>query len=311
MKRSVAGLFTKLRLDDILNPVLEYPKNRHRYQVLVYHKVSPDPHPFFQPTPPGEFERQVLFLKEHYRVMDLEELVDRSARGSIPRNAVAITFDDGYRDNYDFAFPILRKHGIPATIFLTTSALDNQQKLWHDHVFDSFRFATKRDPSLTLEDVIRRAKGMRAQERSGYVMKVTDMLAPEIPEPFKAPMLSWNQVIEMKKSGIAFGSHTCTHPILAREKQTDVIRELVESRSEIRERTGNDALLLAYPNGLKNDFSDEVVEAARKTGYKCAFTMITGPNSTGTHPYKLKRGQPWQTDPSIFRFVFFLQRHFG
>ena len=73
--RELAAVFGVLHADDLLNAVLEWPKNRRRYQVLCYHKVSRDPHPFFRPLDPEDFERQVLFLKEHYTVLDLEELI--------------------------------------------------------------------------------------------------------------------------------------------------------------------------------------------------------------------------------------------
>jgi peptidoglycan/xylan/chitin deacetylase (PgdA/CDA1 family) len=311
LRRGIAALFGRLHLDDILNAVLEQPSSRRRYQVLVYHKVSPDPHPYFPPLLPENFERQVLFLKRHYTLLDLEELVERCCKNSIPRKAVAISFDDGYRDNYDFAFPILRKHGIPATIFLTTSAIDNRQKIWHDRVFDSFRFATKQSAALILEDVIRRAKGMGSSERLEYVRKIEEQLAPNIPEEFKTPMLCWRQIMEMSKAGISFGSHTCTHPILSRENSAELRRELVNSKKEIEACLGRNTALLAYPNGQKHDFSSEVIKETREAGYKCAFTTIMGSNRRTDNLYTLKRGQPWQTDPGMFRLSFFLQKHFG
>ena len=124
MLRSMAKIAARLDVDNAANRIIEglYRNSRHvasrlarRFQVLAYHKVSPDPHPFFEPDHPKAFEQHMRFLSRCYRVMPLVELVERNRRGDIPHRAVAITFDDGYRDNYEYAFPILKKYGIPAT----------------------------------------------------------------------------------------------------------------------------------------------------------------------------------------------------
>src|SRR5678815_1522291 len=118
LRQSVIRLAVGLNIDDLANSVFE--RFSRRFQILTYHKVSPDPHPFFAPTHPAVFEQQMQFLATYYRVMPLAELVERSQHGDIPPRSVAVTFDDGYRDNYDFAFPILKKWRIPATIFVAT-----------------------------------------------------------------------------------------------------------------------------------------------------------------------------------------------
>jgi peptidoglycan/xylan/chitin deacetylase (PgdA/CDA1 family) len=123
-------------------------------------------------------------------------------------------------------------------------------------------------------------------------------------------MLSWNQVKEMSQAGIAFGSHTCTHPILSREDDAELRRELIESKKEIEVQIGKNVALIAYPNGQRGDFSTQVMEETEKAGYKCAFTAILGSNGKTGNLYSLKRGQPWQSDPGLFRLSFFLQKHF-
>src|SRR5438477_1528660 len=149
MLRSMAKIAVRLDVDNAVNRIIEglYRNSRHvasrlarRFQVLAYHKVSPDPHPFFEPDHPTAFEQHMRFLSRCYRVMPLMELVERNRRGDIPHRAVAITFDDGYRDNYQYAFPILKKYGLPATIFVTTGAIETGKLLWHDRIFDAFRY---------------------------------------------------------------------------------------------------------------------------------------------------------------------------
>lgn len=304
-----APLFGRLRLDDLLNTLLEWPKTGRRFQVLNYHKVSPDPHPSFPPIMPRVFEQQILFLKRHYQILDLEDLIQSSYDGTIPPKAVAITFDDGYRDNFEYAFPLLQKHNVTATIFLTTSALDNREKIWHDRIFDSFRFSRSSNHKWVLHDVIARAKTLSGSERIPFIEEIERDLDPEIPDEFQNPMLSWSQVIEMHRAGIRFGSHTCTHPILSREDPVVVWDELVQSKGEIEEHLQARISLLAYPNGQSNDFTPEVQQAVEKAGYSAAFSTVLGSNRCVDNPYAMKRGQPWQTDASLFRFRFFIQRH--
>ena len=180
--------------------------------MLAYHKVSYDPHPFFKPVPPDVFEQQMQFLSRCYRVMPLEELMERNRMGDVPPRAVAITFDDGYRDNYEFAFPVLRRYRLPATIFVTTGAIDNCDVLWHDRIFDSFRFATVERaqlrgahlPELILQPleerrrsllpVLARAKTLGGEERLQFVEEIEHALKPALDPGRSQRMLTWRQL---------------------------------------------------------------------------------------------------------------------
>src|SRR5688572_10344539 len=124
MLATLARIAAHLDADNAANMIIEnfysnasnvVPRLARRFQVLVYHKVSLDPHPFFKPVRPDVFEQQMQFLQRCYRVLPLMELVERSRNADLPDRAVAITFDDGYRVNYDHAFPILKKYRLPAT----------------------------------------------------------------------------------------------------------------------------------------------------------------------------------------------------
>src|SRR5215468_6232741 len=157
MLHSIAKVAGTFNVDGMTNKFVErlYSNKRRvsplfarRFQVLCYHKVSPDAHPFFEPVHPEVFEQQMQFLKACYRVMRLAELVARISRGEVPERAVAITFDDGYGDNYDYAFPILKKYQLPATIFIATGAIGTGDLIWHDRVFDAFRFASAKRARL-------------------------------------------------------------------------------------------------------------------------------------------------------------------
>src|SRR5262245_4880809 len=243
MLHSIAKLAVTLNVDNVTNTLLERlysnkrsasPRFSRRFQILGYHKVSPEAHPFFEPVHPEIFEQQMQFLKSCYTVMNLQELIARSLRGELPERAVVITFDDGYRDNYDYAFPILKKYGFPATIFVATGAIGTGNLIWHDRVFDAFRFATVsrarlKDASLpelildsneaknrSLQLVLIKAKGLYGEQRRIFIDDIECNLRPNLTADQQNRMLTWNQIREMHDAGIEFGSHTVSHTILSR-----------------------------------------------------------------------------------------------
>jgi peptidoglycan/xylan/chitin deacetylase (PgdA/CDA1 family) len=336
MLQSIAKLAVKLNVDTATNRVVErlYSNKRsasphfsRRFQILGYHKVSPDAHPFFAPLHPEAFEQQMYFLSTCYRVMSLQELVARSMRRAVPERAVAITFDDGYRDNYDYAFPILKKYRFPATIFVATGAIGNSDTIWHDRVFDAFQFATvgrarledTAVPELILETVEARRQGLEAtlvraktlygETRRRFIDDIELKLRPNAAAYADHRMLNWDQIREMHDAGIEFGSHTVTHTIVSHIPRSEMVKELRDSKEELSERLRTPINSFAYPNGKAGDYNDEVKAALRECGYSCAVTCGSGFNDAFSDVFELKRGLPWQRDIELFRFYFFLQRH--
>ena len=336
MLRSLAKIAVHLDLDNAANRLMDaiYSNSHHaghplarRFQVLAYHKVSPDPHPFFEPVHPALFEQQMQFLSRCYRVMPLLEIVKRNVCGDVPDRAVAITFDDGYRDNYEYAFPILKKFGLPATIFVATGAIDTGEALWHDRIFDAFRFAGVDRASLShiglpdvsletadvrqrsLMIVLNKAKELYGEMRLRFVEQIEKALKPDYPETVNGRMLTWHQIREMHQSGIAFGSHTVTHPVLSRIPRDEMVKELRESKRELSEHLEEPISAFAYPNGHASDYNDEAKTLLKESGYVCAVTCEHGFNPVFSDPLAIRRGLPWQKQVELFRFAFFLQRH--
>lgn len=332
----LAKIAANLDIDKVLNTVMEglYSNARHakprfarRFQVLAYHKVSPDRHPFFEPVHPDVFDQQMHFLSRCYRVMPLAELMERNRRGEVPHRAVAITFDDGYRDNYDYAFPILKKYRLPATIFVTTGVIETGKILWHDRIFDSFRFTRaerawlphRNLPELKLHSlearhsslpaVLAAARSLYGEAQLRFVKEIENALKPEPDECVNHRMLTWKHIQEMHAQGIDFGSHTVSHPILSRIPADELLREIRESKRQLSERLGSPITTFAYPNGHAADYNNEVKAALREAGYSCAVTSRWGCNTVFSDPFEIRRGQPWHKQIELFRLAFFLQRH--
>jgi peptidoglycan/xylan/chitin deacetylase (PgdA/CDA1 family) len=336
MLHSIAKMAVTLNVDTVTNSLVERlytnkrsvsPRFSRRFQILGYHKVSPEAHPFFDPLRPDIFDAQMQFLKSCYRVMSLQELVARAAKGDVPERAVAITFDDGYRDNYDYAFPILKKYNFPATIFVATGAIGTGKLIWHDRVFDAFRFATVGrarldDPGApelildtdqarlrTVEKISRIAKTLYGDQRRRFIDDLESKLRPNPPAGAEQRMLNWDQIREMQSAGIEFGSHTVSHTILSRLPRAEMIREIRDSREELSDRLGTPVSSFAYPNGGAADYTEEAKTVLRGCGYSCAVTCCSGFNHALSDLFELKRGLPWQKEIELFRFKFFLQRH--
>jgi peptidoglycan/xylan/chitin deacetylase (PgdA/CDA1 family) len=336
MLKSLAKIAVRLDIDNVANIFMEklYSNGQNgrgrfsrRFQVLVFHKVSPESHPFFEPIHPIVFEQYAQFLHRCYRVMDLEELVECSRDGDIPDRAVAITFDDGYRDNYEYAFPILIKYRLPATVFVTTGHIGTGKTLWHDRIFDAFcqtsatrlKLTSTNLPELRIDSTSSRQKAiwsirlharpLHGETMQKFIEEVEHALIPEIRPRQEDRMLTWDQIREMHRSGIKFGSHTVTHPILSGLPHAELAKELFESKRVLEEKLDAPVNSFAYPNGQASDYNETVKSVLRDCGYSFAVTTRPGLNRAHEDLFELKRGAPWQTDIELFRANFFLQRH--
>jgi peptidoglycan/xylan/chitin deacetylase (PgdA/CDA1 family) len=290
------------------------PRGPRAYQILLFHRVNDDQEPYFTGVPVARFRAQAEVLARHWTVLPLRELVALAARNALPGRAAAITFDDGYRDNYECAFPILSEFGLPATIFLATGAIDTGRPLWHDRVFDAFR--RTRAPRLrvgaldlpldtperrlrALHSLLQDLRARTPEDREAAVRAAIAGLELEENPGLGDRMLTWDQVREMHAAGIDFGAHSVSHAILTRMPLEAAIREILDSRREIQQRVGAPVDLFAYPNGSRSDFNEPLKEGLRDAGFQAAVTTIWGSNPASADPFELKRLGAWDVDPGM------------
>jgi peptidoglycan/xylan/chitin deacetylase (PgdA/CDA1 family) len=288
-------------------------KHAH-FLILTYHRVTDVPDPFFGGVPVQDFRRQMEMLRAYFNVFPLEELVVRMAKGDVPPKAVAITFDDGYRDNYQNAFPILKQLGLPATIFLVTGALDSTPLIWHDQVFDAFRrtragsmvIEEKEYPLKTLAEkchalniFLQHLRKQNPYDRDMLIQQLVSRLGITETNYNNAHKLSWRDIKYMSEHNITFGAHTVTHPILSRMPLADAVQEIVKSKETIEKKVGRSVRLFAYPNGSLSDFNESIKRALKVAGFLCAVTSVWGTNSIQTDPFELRRVGIWNSDPCL------------
>jgi peptidoglycan/xylan/chitin deacetylase (PgdA/CDA1 family) len=269
-------------------------------------------------------------LADSFRVCTLDELIERIKSDDLPENAVAVTFDDGYRDNYTNAFPILRGYSIPATIFLATDAIGTGRQLWHDEVFSAFR--ETRAPELaafgpvnTALPLSSLAMKLEAQSttlkylwsldstaRQIAIRQIRKTLAVEEAEPKVARlMLSWEEICEMHHLGIQFGAHTRSHPALSRLQAEDAREEICRSKSIIESVLNARVNTFAYPSGRPGDFTATTKALVEEAGFRCAVTTIFGNNEAETDLYEMRRIAPWNEGAETFGFRLLYYKVFG
>ncbi len=286
-----------------------------RAAILRYHSVSTPAdgtHLCLDPglaVSPEHFDRQCEHLRHHYRVVSLDELVDCLLQGRpLPPKAVALTFDDGYLDNYTHAFPVLRSHGLPATFYVTTGCIDNRQILWTGIL--RFAIFTTATPVLELRtpialrlplrtDVERKAaftrliitmKNVPTADRLALLDAVTGATGADDLTPLRSIMMTWDQIREMHRAGLSFGAHTITHPNLPNATREEAVQEIVGSRDHLAAQLGDRVRHFSYPNGRGSAHLTEAVKAiVRDAGFDSSTTSVTGGVLPGDDLLALKR----------------------
>jgi peptidoglycan/xylan/chitin deacetylase (PgdA/CDA1 family) len=278
--------------------------HRHTLTVLLYHGVAPSKDigiynyrkKFIDPL---IFARQMEYLRRKYTILPLEEAIQRLHDGTLPPYAMAVTFDDGYENNYTYAFPVLRAHSVPATIYLTTDFVEKHLPLWVDRLEHLIGFAkgakdTPRDEKAAADALLRqKLKGYGAEVREKKLKELESSAGVAL-KGFEgdasvyAP-ITWEECRMMRTWRIAFGAHTASHPILSRLSFLEQREEIGSSRKIVSDALGSVSSIFAYPNGQPGDFTDETVTTLKELGFTGALTTTPGVNTKKTHPFRLKR----------------------
>ncbi len=265
--------------------------------VLNYHRIgsaadSPFDWELWSATA-KDFDTQVAYLKRHFDIIgpdDLEHaLKERSGR------SVMLTFDDGYRDNYDLAFPVLKRHGATATFFITTGFLDEGQLAWWDEIAWMVRTSSRSriepnpwtteeipfdepDRSGAIHRLLSVYKRLDAGETARYVEFLADATGSGRASREQAVDLwmTWDMVREMRSAGMSIGGHTVTHPVLARLDAVSQDDEIGECKRRIEAELGETVTAFSYPVGSRDAFDDHTRAALRKHGFRWAFSYYGG-----------------------------------
>jgi peptidoglycan/xylan/chitin deacetylase (PgdA/CDA1 family) len=274
-----------------------------RLTVLTYHRIADPRAPTFKglaanvsATPDG-FAAQLTFLRRWFNVVSLGDVVAWLEDGRpLPQRAALITFDDGYRDNHDAAWPVLRAQGLPAALFVATGCIGSTEPFWWDlvaYAFERTRLAEADLPLLGLtpigtpdarEQALRRwlqaAKALPSERVSAFAETLVERLEVDVPAgTFADNHLDWERLRMMAADTFAIGAHTETHPALAQTPPDRARLEIRCSRARLEEELGRPVRTFAYPFGGAHNFAHEHEVMLREEGFAAAFSLLPGPLS--------------------------------
>src|SRR4051812_1036875 len=242
--------------------------------VLCYHNVvASDAHPAGDPAihmAVERFEWQMRWLAAHYAVVDLGEFVDRVAAGAPMRSVAAVTFDDGYAGVFQHAIPVLRRLGLPATLFVVTQA-GRRAGFW----WDQPEIVASIDPSRRREWL----NQLRGDEIAICPASASNLPASHLPA-------DWDTIRTALGHGISLGAHSVTHRSLPTLSDAELEDEVLTSRSAIQRATGTRPDFFAYPYGL---WDARVRSRIRLAGYRAGLTLDNGLNRPFADPCSLRR----------------------
>jgi len=292
-----AALLTIPRLRALLEHFGRWPG----VLALNYHRVgNPDSQPWDRTlwsANAEDLDRQLATLAGHAEVIDPSEVFEamRAGRG----RRVLITFDDGYRDNFEIAFPLLRKHGLRATFFLATGFLDHPRAAWWDEIAWIVRrangealrttrssdgdllpagFTLAGDDDASIRDLVARYKTLPSGDGERFLEQLARATGSGRcgARDAEGLWMTWEMARQIHGAGMSIGGHTVTHPVLARLPRERQREEIAICARRLAEELQVQMKWFAYPVGDRDAFTRTTQEILRDCGVELAFSFYGG-----------------------------------
>jgi peptidoglycan/xylan/chitin deacetylase (PgdA/CDA1 family) len=259
---------------------------------FLFHRVNRQKELLWGPMEIKLFEKHINYISKHYEVALLEDIAFEKQL-PVKKKTATVAFDDGYKDNIEYALGILDKYRIKASFYVVTDCIEKNLPIW-THILDySFQHTRRNEIDMRfdfLPDDCKVTHLPGINERIAYVKKLklalkkithlnrdkviervlssfNDVVIPKL-------MMNWDDLAELKANGHYIGSHTTSHHILdTMDDEADVKKELVESRNRIKEKLGHFPITIAYPNG---NYNEKVIALSKEAGYKIGVTAKEG-----------------------------------
>lgn len=274
-------------------------------RILMYHRVGGS-EVFFPHLDTGRFRSQMAWLRRNCTIIAPGDIAAACADPGLRKPPVLVTFDDGYRDYHDVAYPILKELGIPSVVFLATGLLDHGTLVWTDIVFWAFHATRRasvvppwRSEPFDLGAAAGRAQAVREskaflkavddRDRRAHVDALLERLG--VAGEYAAldrQLLSWDEV-RATMDLTSYGGHTHTHPILSRLDAAALETEIATCRERLTAETGVVSPYFAYPNGTAADFDERCKQALVRHRFTVAFSTIEGVNGASPDLMSLLR----------------------
>ncbi|MFY9459065.1 MAG: polysaccharide deacetylase family protein [Aquabacterium commune] len=273
--------------------------------VLMYHRVLPERDPLQAETHTARtMDTQFRTLARCFKALPLDEAASLLAEGRLPPRAISITFDDGYRDNHDIALPLLQRHGLTATFYVSSGFL-NGGTMFHDVMVETVRHAPTGQLDLGLKDaspvilgdvasrvaaldaLVRQVKYLDPVQRERLSERLLATLGHNAPHQL---MMDDEQVRALTRAGMSVGGHTTQHLILARLDEAAAWEEIRSNADVLSNLTGQRITSFAYPNGKPGtDYGPQHVEMVRRAGFLNAVSTRSGVGTRSAPRFELPR----------------------
>ena len=277
-------------------------------KVLSYHRFVPDDDPapvsskYVKQT---TFNKQIGFLKKYFNILPLEYIIAQlHTKSCLPKNWLAITIDDGYFDFFQYAFPVLNKNNLPATVYLVSDFVKNKKWLWQDKIKFCLRTTSKSiiandkyfgnldlttAPSLIksqlkIYNLLLKSPPDIRNRQLDYLSHIFDVDIPPLP-PFKFSSLDVDHISQMADRNIHFGSHTISHEALTSTSLNHAQQEIAESKKDLEQFLSMPMETFCFPHDRANQ---DLIRIVKKSGYIGAVNGI-GVNHRNMDPFQIRR----------------------
>ena len=313
-----------MNMHSLAHPIYRLAANRlspagpgAKLSILIFHRVLAQTDPLFPSEATVQsFDWQMALLKSLFNVLPLPEAVSRLKAGSLPARAAAITFDDGYADNYTHALPILQKHGLHATFFIATAYLDGG-RMFNDTVIESVRntklarldlsdmqlgnheLGSTAAKKQAIQQILPKIKYLLPDEREAAAARVAARAEVEnLPNDL---MMTTAQLKGLHAAGMEIGGHTHRHPILAKLDREAAQKEIATGKAMLEGLLGSRVSMFAYPNGKPGtDYLPEQASIVRELGFDAAVSTSHGVSMRSADRFQLARFTPWDAKPTAY-----------
>ena len=237
------------------------------------------------------FRQLAEHVSKHYQAVKVEEILPGLPSG---RLRIAFTFDDGWADNHAIALPIAKRFQIPLTIFVCPGLIGSEEPFWPERMSSLSSKSGGPLPKREIDELIETLKQYSTEERDNAInelLKSNGVQPPEPGSPREKWSLSWEEILEMDRLDVSFGSHTQTHQILTTLPADRIQTEIQLSKAALEHALGAPCRTFAYPNGNWNPMIRNMVA---REGFKLAFTTERGAWTPASDPLSIPRANVYE-----------------
>jgi peptidoglycan/xylan/chitin deacetylase (PgdA/CDA1 family) len=281
---------------------------------FLFHRVNPERHPLWDPMDVALFDKCIGFIAKKYDIILIEDLIEGEFKKE-KGNFATVIFDDGYKDNIQYAAPILDKYKCKASFYVVTDCIDKNIPPWTQVLEHQFYFTNKNSINLKFDFLpaeYRINKLSSKSERVQYVKKIKPFLKKisheqrtlilnRVAEEYNdtqppSEMMNWNDLRELKNQGHNIGSHTKTHSMLGTmTNEADIMDELLTSRKRIEQQLGHLPKTISYPVG---SYNETTIRLSQEAGYGIGLAVKqTSYNPEKDNVFEIPRielyNEPW------------------